>query len=212
MESARSCWLAPGLFDFSRISSARTVREASADPSGARCRTTWGERSRTRPSSASCDARAKLPRSRARNPFPRIELARNAASKLRVSAISFIRQHLWHSGSSNPARERFAVAERRRGFARGLTFDMSGPEPDWPAKWNMNQRNVAGQAGGGPLDGRVRPHPGFTLNCPESELPFHWKPQRFARLGEWVHSASLPDCSNGERVLKTLISFEDNQR
>jgi hypothetical protein len=39
----------------------------------------------------------------------------------------------------------------------GLTFDMSGPEPAWPAKWNMNRRNVAGQAGGGPLDGRVRP-------------------------------------------------------
>jgi hypothetical protein len=35
---------------------------------------------------------------------------------------------------------------------------MSGPEPAWPAKWNMNKRNVAGQAGGGPLDGRVRAH------------------------------------------------------
>jgi hypothetical protein len=69
-----------------------------------------------------------------------------------------------------------------------------------------------GQAGGGPLDGRVRPHPGSTLNCPELELPFHWKRQRFAQLGGLVYSASLPDCSNGEGVLKTLISSDDNQR
>jgi hypothetical protein len=47
---------------------------------------------------------------------------------------------------------------RRSRFWSRLTFDMSGPEPDWPAKRNMNLRSFAGQAGGGPLDGRVRRH------------------------------------------------------
>jgi hypothetical protein len=69
-----------------------------------------------------------------------------------------------------------------------------------------------GQAGGGPLDGRVRPHPGFTLNCLKLELPFHSKRQRFAQLGPWVHVASLPDCSDGEGVLKNFVSSEDSQR
>jgi hypothetical protein len=32
---------------------------------------------------------------------------------------------------------------------------MSAPEPDWPAQRNINLRSGAGQAGGGPLDGRV---------------------------------------------------------
>jgi hypothetical protein len=40
----------------------------------------------------------------------------------------------------------------------GLTFDMSGPPPAWPTQRNIDKRSGVGQAGGGPLDGRVRPH------------------------------------------------------
>jgi hypothetical protein len=35
---------------------------------------------------------------------------------------------------------------------------MSGPPAAWPAQRNIDKRSEAGQAGGGPLDGRVRPH------------------------------------------------------
>jgi hypothetical protein len=38
-----------------------------------------------------------------------------------------------------------------------LTFDMSGPPLAWPTQRNMNLGSGVGQAGGGPLDGRVRP-------------------------------------------------------
>jgi hypothetical protein len=37
-----------------------------------------------------------------------------------------------------------------------LTFDMSGPPPAWPTQRNIDKRSGVGQAGGGPLDGRVR--------------------------------------------------------
>jgi hypothetical protein len=53
---------------------------------------------------------------------------------------------------------RRSVAFAKKYFTCGLTFDMSGPEPDLPAERNMNLRSGAGQAGGGPLDGRVRAH------------------------------------------------------
>jgi hypothetical protein len=66
----------------------------------------------------------------------------------------------------------------------------------------MNKRNVAGQAGGGPLDGRVRPHFG---------LP-RLKRQRFAELGRLVHSRSLPEYQIEVLALKNLISFEDSLR
>jgi hypothetical protein len=59
-----------------------------------------------------------------------------------------------------------------------------------------------GQAGGGPLDGRVRPHFGLT----------RLKRQRFADLGRFVHSLSLPECEVEVLVLKNLISSEDSQR
>ena len=38
----------------------------------------------------------------------------------------------------------------------GLTFEVSGPEPAWHANRMMDHRSFAGQAGGGPLGGRVR--------------------------------------------------------
>jgi len=45
---------------------------------------------------------------------------------------------------------------------------MSGPPPAWPAQRNIDKRSEAGQAGGGPLDGRVRPH--FLPTCADAAL------------------------------------------
>jgi len=39
---------------------------------------------------------------------------------------------------------------------RRLTFELSGPPPDWPARRNDALHRLAGQAGGGPLERRVR--------------------------------------------------------
>ena len=44
---------------------------------------------------------------------------------------------------------------------RCLTFELSGPPPDWPARRNDVLQRLAGQAGGGPLERRVRPHFGW---------------------------------------------------
>jgi hypothetical protein len=53
----------------------------------------------------------------------------------------------------------------RKWFTCCLTFDMSGPPPAWPAQRNMDKRSGAGQAGGGPLDGRVRQHRVLPLSA-----------------------------------------------
>jgi hypothetical protein len=55
-----------------------------------------------------------------------------------------------------------------------------------------------GQAGGGPLDGRVRPHLGLT----------GWKRQRFTELGRLVHSPSLPERQIEAMDLKYLFLSE----
>jgi hypothetical protein len=79
-------------------------------------------------------------------------------------------------------------------FLRGLTFDMSGPEPAWPAQRNMNLRSEAGQAGGGPLDGRVRQHCGARYFAARSG---HLPPsvhRRLAKMQCLTQSASLHQC------------------
>jgi hypothetical protein len=83
-------------------------------------------------------------------------------------------------------------------FHWGLTFDMSGPPPAWPAQRNMDRRSEAGRAGGGPLDGRVRPQHSecpdiqYTLNPLElnrvrSNVNFHK-----AGWNSWPFWAALP--------------------
>jgi hypothetical protein len=57
---------------------------------------------------------------------------------------------------SLPVRPDFVKVARKRRQVRRLTFDMSGPELAWPAQRNIDKKSEAGQAGGGPLDGRVR--------------------------------------------------------
>jgi hypothetical protein len=77
---------------------------------------------------------------------------------------------------------------------------MSGPEAAWPTERRIDLRSGVGQAGGGPLDGRVRPHTGLT----------RVKRQRFAKLERLVHSPSLPECQVEVLGLKNLVSSESS--
>jgi hypothetical protein len=79
-------------------------------------------------------------------------------------------------------------------FLRCLTFDMSGPEPAWPAKWNINKRSEAGQAGGGPLDGRVRAHLHFGSVTPGQGL-FLRARRCFLDYRRFSHSRPVCLCS-----------------
>jgi hypothetical protein len=63
-------------------------------------------------------------------------------------------RHIESFGDRLTARERMTQSTVHG--LRRLTFDMSGPPPAWPAQRNINLRSGVGQAGGGPLDGRVR--------------------------------------------------------
>jgi hypothetical protein len=83
-----------------------------------------------------------------------------------------------------------------------LTFDMSGPEPAWPMQRNMNLRSRVGQAGGGPLDGRVRQHCVLPLSASSVGLNGRGTQGSF----EHTRRCFRPVCSSLARAPRTRSS------
>jgi hypothetical protein len=142
----------------------------------------------------------------------KLPLAQCFGFRLKSRATSPSAGRVWVCGTQTDASSLLPLATCRAGnahmFLCCLTFDMSGPPPAWPAQRTIDLGSGAGQAGGGPLDGRVRQHCVLPLSASSVGLNGRRTQGRSENTQRSLSSSFAPAWRRGKEQGETLTQPE----